>query len=75
MLCSSLSSPASSCPRYQPNQIVHFIGGKGKVKSFFQDAGSWIYAIEMEMGQMPEMGRIGFETTILLTESDLEVLV
>lgn len=51
--------------------MVQFIGGQGKVKSYRPESGSWQYLVEMEMGPEPDMGRIGYETTIVLLESDL----
>jgi hypothetical protein len=60
-----------SLPKFNPNQIVQFIGGSGKIKHCKPDAGTWTYTVEMDMGSPPEMGRIGFETTILLHEADI----
>lgn len=59
-------------PRFSPDQFVRFIGGEGKVRGSHADSGRWSYLVEMEMGEEPEMGRIGFETMILLPETDLE---
>ncbi|GAP94754.1 hypothetical protein [Leptolyngbya sp. NIES-2104] len=59
-------------PRFSPDQFVRFIGGEGKVRKSHADSGRWSYLVEMEMGEEPEMGRIGFETMILLPETDLE---
>ncbi|MDX2098606.1 MAG: hypothetical protein SFW36_12590 [Leptolyngbyaceae cyanobacterium bins.59] len=61
-------------PKYQPNQRVHFVGGEGTVRGFFPNSGTWTYAVEMEMGPKPAVGRIGAETTILLMEMDLREL-
>ncbi|MBD1821919.1 hypothetical protein H6F51_05330 [Cyanobacteria bacterium FACHB-DQ100] len=61
-------------PKFSPDQFVRFIGGQGKVREFRADAGNWSYLVEMEMGEEPEMGRIGFETMILLPETDLNAL-
>ncbi len=61
-------------PKFSPDQFVRFIGGMGKVREFHADAGNWSYLVEMEMGEEPEMGRIGFETMILLPETDLNAL-
>ncbi|KAM3095189.1 hypothetical protein ACKFKF_25675 [Phormidesmis sp. 146-12] len=58
-------------PKFNPDQVVQFVGGEGKVRSHYPDSGSWSYKIEMEMGPEPDMGRIGYETTILLLETDL----
>ena len=62
-------------PRFQPNQQVYFIGGCGTVKNCRPYAKSWTYAVEMELGPEPEMGRIGAEATILLHESEIKGLV
>lgn len=59
-------------PRYAKNQIVCFLGGVGTIKNYKPDAGTWSYAIEMEMGPKPEFGRVGFETTILLHETEIQ---
>lgn len=58
-------------PRFNCEQTVRFIGGQGRVKSYRPESGSWQYTVEMEMGPEPDMGRIGYETTIMLLESDL----
>lgn len=60
-----------SVPKFSQNQPVRFIGGEGRVKGLQADSGSWSYTIEMAMGPEPGMGRIGYETTILLSEADL----
>ena len=62
-------------PRFNTNQIVHFAGGSGTIKNLRPDSGTWTYAIEMEMGPLPDMGRVGFETTILLQESDIQGVI
>lgn len=61
-------------PRFSPDQFVRFVGGEGKVREFHSEAGSWSYLVEMAMGPEPEMGRIGYETMILLPETDLDAL-
>lgn len=61
-------------PKFSPDQFVRFIGGEGTVREFRADAGSWSYLVEMELGEEPEMGRIGYETMILLSEIDLNAL-
>jgi len=60
-----------TAPRFYQGQQVHFIGGSGKVKSLRPDAGGWLYQVEMEMGPLPTMGRIGYETTVVLSEVDM----
>lgn len=62
---------AQTQPRFRTNQMVHFVGGVGKIKNSRPESATWTYAVEMEMGPEPEMGRVGFETTILLNEADI----
>ncbi len=59
-------------PQYKTNQVVSFLGGMGKILNYRPDSGTWAYAIEMEMGEPPETGRVGPETTILLYEMEIE---
>lgn len=59
-------------PKFEPGQLVHFIGGSGEVKSCHLTGNTcWSYVVEMDMGETPPMGRVGGETVILLEESDL----
>jgi hypothetical protein len=62
---------AVSMPKFSQNQFVRFIGGEGKVRHFQPASGGWFYTVEMEMGPEPEMGRVGYETMIVLPETDL----
>ncbi|WP_026735549.1 hypothetical protein [Fischerella sp. PCC 9605] len=64
--------PTKTVPRYSANQVVFFLGGMGKILSFQPDSGTWTYAIEMEMGEAPEMGRLGAETIILIHETEIQ---
>lgn len=64
--------PAQILPKFRKQQTVFFNGGVGIIKNYCLDAGSWSYAVQMEMGPEPEMGRIGYETTILLNETEIE---
>ena len=52
-------------------QQVSFLGGEGSVKSFTYEAKTWLYIIEMTQGPEPDFGRVGGETTVLLSEADL----
>lgn len=61
-------------PEFYTGQRVRFIGGAGIVKQLRPDAGNWTYQVEMEMGPEPEMGRIGYETTIVLSEADMTLV-
>jgi hypothetical protein len=62
-----------SKPKFCCHQTVSFIGGAGKIKSIQRQDDRWTYTIEMSMGAMPDFGRIGAETTILLEEQDIQV--
>ena len=58
-------------PRFCKDQRVCFVGGVGTIRSSQPESGTWTYAVEMELGSEPDMGRIGSETTILLHEADI----
>jgi hypothetical protein len=58
-------------PRFKKNQTVEFFGGIGKIDNYYLESDSWIYVVEMAMDPEPDFGRIGQETTILLTEVDM----
>ncbi|MEP0913266.1 hypothetical protein NDI45_20350 [Leptolyngbya sp. GB1-A1] len=68
-----MSATIAMVPRFRKGQTVSFIGGSGTIKSYYLEAGNWFYLVEMEMGPEPAMGRIGAETTVLLSQSDLIV--
>jgi hypothetical protein len=63
---------AISGPRFRRKQSVCFSGGEGTVQSYKSEAGTWVYQIEMALGLEPDFGRVGYETTIVLTEAELE---
>ncbi|MBW4447855.1 MAG: hypothetical protein KME38_13545 [Spirirestis rafaelensis WJT71-NPBG6] len=75
MISTQNKIPACTQPRFRTNQMVHFVGGMGKIKNYRPNSATWTYAVEMEMGREPEMGRVGFETTILLDEADIEEVI
>ena len=58
-------------PKFCKGQKVEFIGGLGTIIQYCSYSGYWSYLIEMEMGSEPEIGRIGYETAILLFETDI----
>ncbi len=58
-------------PQYRCGQPAYFVGGKGIIKTYQQESGRWTYVVEMEMGPEPESGRIGYETTVCLFETEL----
>ncbi|ARV59615.1 hypothetical protein BZZ01_14125 [Nostocales cyanobacterium HT-58-2] len=65
----------TTSPRFNKNQFVSFIGGMGKILNCQLDSGMWAYAVEMEMGPPPKVGRVGPETTILLYEAEIQGLM
>nr|WP_322708645.1 hypothetical protein [Nostoc sp. ChiSLP03a]MDZ8209745.1 hypothetical protein [Nostoc sp. ChiSLP03a] len=60
-----------SVPKFHSGQKVEFIGGEGIIKNYRPQSGSWVYLLEMPMGLEPEMGRVGYETMIWLSEVDI----
>jgi len=58
-------------PKFRNTQWVSFVGGEGIVRSYTPESGTWTYLIEMALEREPDFGRVGAETTILLTEADL----
>ena len=59
-------------PQFRTGQCVSFVGGMGTIKSRRPNSGRWIYVIEMPLGKLPDFGRIGAESSILLIEADLQ---
>jgi hypothetical protein len=62
-------------PKFSQGQTVEFLGGVGMIVKCSPNSQSWTYLVEMAKGEEPEMGRIGYETTILLFETDLALSV
>lgn len=58
-------------PKFSKKQKVGFVGGTGTIKNCLFESGTWTYAVEMELGPEPEMGRVGSETTVLFDETDI----
>jgi hypothetical protein len=52
-------------------QRVKFVGGEGIVRHVKFEAQNWTYLVEMPLGQEPEFGRVGAETMVLLSETEL----
>jgi hypothetical protein len=44
----------------------------GKILNCQVDAKAWAYAVDMEMGPLPDMGRVGPKATIWLYEAEIE---
>ncbi len=68
----AMTANMMTIPRYAKNQLVCFVGGFGTILDCQPDSGTWVYALEMEMGPEPPMGRVGAETRILLLEADIQ---
>lgn len=58
-------------PQFDRHQTVSFFGGIGTIKSIQKQALGWAYHVEMSLGEEPDFGRIGAETTVVLEEHDL----
>jgi hypothetical protein len=56
---------------FERAQRVLFAGGEGIVRNFKFEAKHWTYLVEMPLGQEPEFGRVGAETMVLLSETEL----
>jgi hypothetical protein len=50
------------------------MGGEGIVRSYRAEFGNWSYLVEMALGPKPVFGRVGAETMVLLSETDLWTL-
>jgi hypothetical protein len=63
----------SSCKvnSFHREQQVRFIGGEGVVRNVKFESGTWKYLVEMPLGLEPSFGRIGAETMVLLSETEL----
>lgn len=69
-----MKASISKTGQFHRGQTVCFVGGKGTIRSSKLESGNWTHLVEMEMGPEPEVGRIGYETTIWLFESDLNTV-
>jgi hypothetical protein len=56
---------------FDRDQWVRFSGGEGIVRNFKFEAENWTYLVEMPLGVEPNFGRIGAETMVLLSETEL----
>jgi hypothetical protein len=61
-------------PKFHKGQDVCFTGGKGAIQNYKPESGTWAYEVEMAMGQEPDFGRVGYETTVVLVEAELKLL-
>lgn len=68
---------ASNPPKvnsFKREQQVTFIGGEGIVRNCNFESGTWRYLVEMPMGLEPSCGRLGAETMVLLSETELRAI-
>jgi hypothetical protein len=70
-----MSASVLPIPKLCKGQTVSFLGGEGIIKNNRFESGSWEYLVEMPMGPEPEMGRVGYETMIWLSEVDIFSLI
>ncbi|WP_448274830.1 hypothetical protein [Nostoc sp. DSM 114160] len=61
-------------PMFHKGQTIRFVGGTGIIRDYQFQSGTWNYLVEMEMEPELEVGRIGYETTIWLSEVDIASL-
>ena len=60
-----------NAPKFREQQQVCFTGGQGTILSLQADGVDWLYSVEMPLGLEPDMGRIGYETIVLMSETEL----
>ncbi len=60
-----------NAPKFQEQQQVSFAGGQGRILALQADGIDWLYSVEMPLGVEPDMGRIGYETIVLMSEAEL----
>lgn len=59
-------------PIFHKGQTIRFVGGTGIIRDYQIQSGTWNYLVEMEPEL--EVGRIGYETMIWLSEVDIDSL-
>jgi hypothetical protein len=64
-----------SLPLFSRNQQVYFVGGAGLVSSCQLSSEGWLYTIEMELNPECQIGRLGSETAIVLSEADIQGVI
>jgi hypothetical protein len=56
---------------FDRDQRVRFLGGEGIIRNIKFESENWTYLVEMPLGVEPNFGRIGAETMVLLSETEL----
>lgn len=70
-----MSASVLAVPKFCKGQMVSFMGGEGTINNYRFESDRWEYLVEMPMGPEPEMGRVGYETMIWLSEVDISSLL
>ena len=58
-------------PRFEKEQYVTFVGGRGQVKNLWTESGAWVYAVETSHSFSYGVSDYSRKTTVLLHEADL----
>lgn len=66
-----MTATATRAPKFRRNHMISFLGGSGIIRGYKPELGTWTYLVEMEMSPEPSMGRVGYETWVLLPEAEL----
>ena len=61
----------STTPKFSQDQQVHFLGGNGTILFCLVDGGHWLYGVKMPEGKESDIRRIGYETIVLVSETEL----
>lgn len=59
---------------FDREQRVIFAGGEGIVRNVKLEAQQWTYLVEMPLDPEPELDRVGVETMVLLSETELRAV-
>lgn len=59
---------------FDRDRRVQFLGGEGIVRNLKFEAENWTYLVEMPLGVEPTFGRIGAETMVWLSETELRAV-
>jgi hypothetical protein len=58
-------------PKFRKGQKVVFVGGEGVIKNYRPESESWIYLVEMPLRLKQHIDRVGYETMLWLSETDI----
>ncbi|MBW4560316.1 MAG: hypothetical protein KME32_04005 [Mojavia pulchra JT2-VF2] len=60
-----------SMPKFSQGQKVVFVGGEGIIKNYRPESDSWVYLVEMPLRPKQNIDRVGYETMLWLSESEI----